>query len=188
MHLFMQKSGRWLYPEQIINRLKEDKNPLGALFPEMFGMGMLEGWERITVDGESTPSVSGTGTEDYFNSGFYFSNGTYSAPHWGCTVRSYLESRCAAYRFHINAPIPFRQSIIVAMDHGYTNQVQADYQSVAYWYQSEPHAAFPALPAVAQRLPSPTRENFWQFAAFSSPLWLPAAWIGGKILKKILRG
>jgi len=28
-----------------------------------------------------------------------------------------------------------------------------NYYSVAYWYQSEPHAPFPALPPVEQRLP-----------------------------------
>jgi len=28
-----------------------------------------------------------------------------------------------------------------------------DIASVAYWYQSEPHAAFPALPLLPQRWP-----------------------------------
>ena len=44
------------------------KFPIGAaVFPYGFGFGMLEGPEQIWVDGESEPSVSGTGTEDYFN-------------------------------------------------------------------------------------------------------------------------
>jgi hypothetical protein len=188
MHLWMQKVGRWFDPEQMIQRAKETGSPLGALFPEALGMGMLEGWESIYVDGETAPSIPGTGNEDYFNSGFYFSKGPYSAPHWGCTVRSYLASRCAAYRFHVNDAIPFRESIVVDIDHGYTNQVETDYSSVAYWYQTEPHVAFPALPLLAERLPTPTGNNVAQFALFTSPVWVPAVAIGLSVLRRVLRG
>jgi hypothetical protein len=188
MHLWMQKSGWWLDPARMLGRARETGSPVSALFPEAAGMGMLEGWESIYVDGEESPSIPGTGNEDYFNSGFYFSKGPYSAPHWGCTVRSYPASRCAAYRFHIADPIPFQRSIVVDMDHGYTNQVQTDYSSVAYWYQAEPHAAFPPLPPVAERLPTPAGQNALQFALLTSPAWVPAGLVGLKMLKKILGG
>jgi hypothetical protein len=186
MHLFMQNACWWLDPQRMLQRYRETENAFGAFFPEMVGMGMLEGWERISVDGETVPSVSGTGTEDYFNSGFYFQNGTYSAPYWGCTVRSYLQSRCAAYRFHIPAPIPFQREIVVDIDHGYTNQVAGDYASVAYWYQDEPHAAFPMIPPVEARLPASPRDNAYQFALLTSPAWVPAAAVGLKLLGKVL--
>jgi hypothetical protein len=185
MHLFMQKAGWWLDPAHMIKRVRETGGPLSAIFPEALGMGMLEGWESIYVDGEEEPSIPGTGNEDYFNSGFYFSRGPYSAPHWGCTVRSYLQSRCAAYRFHIDDPIPFQESIRVDMDHGYTNQVRTDYSSVAYWYQTEPHGAFPPLPPAEMRLPTPTTENSLQLALFTSPVWMPAAVLGVKALKRL---
>ncbi|MBN1583329.1 MAG: DUF2961 domain-containing protein, partial [Anaerolineae bacterium] len=185
MHLWMQKSGWWFSPAQMIRRAKETGSLMSALFPEAMGMGMLEGWESIYVDGEKTPSIPGTGNEDYFNSGFYFSKGPYSAPHWGCTVRSYATSRCAAYRFHVADPIPFHKSIVVDIDHGYTNQVETDYSSVAYWYQVEPHATFPALLPVEQRLPTPTGRNALQWTLFTSPAWLPAALLGIKVLKKL---
>ena len=188
LHLWMQKAGWWLNPPQMVQRAKDTGSTVSAVFPEAIGMGMLEGWESIYVDGEETPSIPGTGNEDYFNSGFYFSKGPYSAPHWGCTVRSYPTSRCAAYRFHINDPIPFKQSIVVDMDHGYANQVQTDYSSVAYWYQNEPHAAFPALPPVSQRLPTPTDQNTLQFALFTSPVWVLATLLGIKLLKKVFGG
>jgi D-arabinan exo alpha-(1,3)/(1,5)-arabinofuranosidase (non-reducing end) len=188
MHLWMQKSGWWLDPARMLGRVQETGSPVSAVFPEAAGMGMLEGWESIYVDGEETPSIPGTGNEDYFNSGFYFSRGPYSAPHWGCTVRSYLTSRCAAYRFHIADAIPFQRSIVVDMDHGYTNQVQTDYSSVAYWYQVEPHATFPSLPPVAQRLPTPTAQNAMQFALLTSPAWVPATMVGLKILRKVVLG
>jgi hypothetical protein len=188
MHLWMQKVGWWMDPALMVNRVKETGSPLSALFPEAMGMGMLEGWESIYVDGEERPSIPGTGNEDYFNSGFYFSKGPYSAPHWGCTVRSYATARCAAYRFHVADPIPFQESITVDMDHGYTNQVQTDYSSVAYWYQREPHAAYPPLSSPAQRRPTPTGQNALQFALFTSPLWVPATAIGLKVLKRIFAG
>lgn len=187
LHLWMQNTERWLDPPKMAARAREAGSPVAALFPQALGMGMLEGWESITVDGEASPSVTGTGNEDYFNSGFYFSKGPYSAPHWGCTVRSYLQSRCAAYRFHIDDPIAFDESIVFEIDHGYTNQVAGDYASVAYWYQTEPHAAFPALPGLAERLPTPTTENTAQFALFTSPLWVPAALVGLRLLRRLLR-
>ena len=188
MHLWMQKSGWWLNPRRMLDRARETDSPVSAIFPEAAGMGMLEGWESIYVDGEKTPSIHGTGNEDYFNSGFYFSKGPYSAPHWGCTVRSFLNSRCAAYRFHILDPIPFSESIIVDIDHGYANQVETDYSSVAYWYQAEPHATFPTLPPVAERLPTPTGQNSMQMALLASPVWLPAAVVGLKKISKVFRG
>jgi hypothetical protein len=187
VHLFMQNATRWLEPARMAAKYRESGSVLAALFPEALGMGILEGWERITVDAEETPSVTGTGTEDYFNSGFYFSTGPFSAPHWGCTVRSYMESRCAAYRFHINDPIMFKKSIVVDIDHGYTNQVSGDYHSVAYWYQTEPHAPFPLLPPVANRLPRPTGQNALQFGLFTSPLWLSAGFVGLRLLRLLLR-
>jgi len=188
MHLWMQKSGWWLDPARMARRARETGSPASVLFPEAIGMGMLEGWESIYVDGEETPSIPGTGNEDYFNSGFYFSKGPYSAPHWGCTVRSYPSSRCAAYRFHVQDPIPFRQSIVVDMDHGYTNQVETDYSSVAYWYQVEPHAPFVPMLPLAQRLPVSPNRNRLQFALLTSPVWLPAAAVGFKVLEQVLRG
>jgi hypothetical protein len=71
------------------------------------------------------------------------------------------------------------------MDHGYTNQVQTDYSSVAYWYQSEPHAAFPVLPPLEARLPNSAGQNRAQFALLTSPLWVPAAVLGIKALKHL---
>ena len=103
-------------------------------------------------------------------------------------MRSYLHSRCAAYRFHVADPIPFQESIVVDMDHGHTNQVQTDYSSVAYWYQAEPHVAMPELPPVSERLPTPTGQNALQIALASSPLWAPAALVGLKALGKCVRG
>jgi hypothetical protein len=143
-HLFMQNREWWLRPQ------------LGqVVFPYGFGLGLMEGWDSIRVDGEAQPSISGTGTEDYFNSAWYnLVDGSVSGPWYGCTVRDLLRARVAMYRFDIPAPVPFTQSISVAMDHGFENQLAGDYASVAYWYQAEPHAPFQALAPPAQRAPT----------------------------------
>jgi hypothetical protein len=40
------------------------------------------------------------------------------------------------------------------MDHGLENTMAGDYCSVAYWYQHEQHAPYPALPPPAVRRPA----------------------------------
>ncbi|HVE77227.1 MAG TPA: glycoside hydrolase family 172 protein [Gemmatimonadaceae bacterium] len=108
----------------------------------------LEGNERVFVDGESAPRVLGTGTEDYFSSGWYFDTGPYSAPYHGATIKDTLSGRINAYRWHIEDPIPFTRRLAFTIEHGGTNDTPGtDYSSVAYWYQSHPHAPFPPLPA-----------------------------------------
>jgi hypothetical protein len=39
------------------------------------------------------------------------------------------------------------------IEHGHANHRSDNFYSVAYWYQMEPHGAFPPLPPVEERLP-----------------------------------
>jgi hypothetical protein len=100
---------------------------------------MLQGDEYITVDNEEKPSIIGTGTEDYFQGGWFWNKGAFHAPYHGLTVQDEVNSRYSAYRLHIVDPIPFKESIRVEIEHGHANMLQQDYSSVAYWYQTEPH-------------------------------------------------
>jgi hypothetical protein len=109
-------------------------------------LGFLEGDEMVYVDGEKTPSVNGTGTEDYFSSGWYFDRGLYSAPYHGVVIKDTKLGRVSAYRWHIEDAMPFHKSIRFTIEHGHDNDHEADYSSVAYWYQNEPHAPFAPLP------------------------------------------
>jgi len=109
----------------------------------------LEGDEIFTIDGEFRGQ--GTGTEDYFNGGWYFDQGEFAAPYHGVVVKDDSLARIAAYRWHVPDPIPFHESIRVELEHGHANQEVADYATVAYWYQVEPHAPLPPLPAPADR-------------------------------------
>jgi hypothetical protein len=43
----------------------------------------------------------------------------------------------------------------VTIEHGHANRRADDYASTAYWYQAEPHKAFPPLLPVELRLPRP---------------------------------
>ena len=61
-------------------------------------------------------------------------------------------SRSSVYRFHLDSPIPFTKSIRATIEHGHANHRSDNFYSVAYWYQTEPHAAFPQLPPLDQRL------------------------------------
>jgi hypothetical protein len=117
------------------------------------GLGFLEGDEMIYIDGESKPSIIGTGTEDYFSSGWYYDRGPYSAPFHGVPIKDEKLGRVSTYRWHIEDAMPYQKSIKVTIEHGHANDHTADYSSVAYWYQAEDHIPFPPLPAAADLLP-----------------------------------
>jgi hypothetical protein len=153
-HLALQNREWWLRPR-----------PDEVVFPRGFGLGMLEGPERIWVDDEETPSVQGTGTEDYIGGGWYFAGGPFATPDHGCTFRDLARGRVAAYRLDVAAPLPFGRSLRVEFDHGPENRLAADYTSVAYWYQAEPHRALPVLPAAEARRPSSPLANLIQAGA-----------------------
>lgn len=128
------------------------KPPLSHIaLPRGFGLGLLEGWETIVVDGDENAALVGTGAEDYFSSGFYFKGAPFCTPTHGCTFRSYFWGRVSAYRCHDRDAIPFDESFTFLLDHGLRNQMTGTYDSTALWYQLEPHVPFPPLPRLADR-------------------------------------
>jgi hypothetical protein len=110
------------------------------------GLRFLEGNESFFVDGEEHPSVSGTGTEDYFNAGLYFVTGAFAGPYHGATVVDPGHNRVGAYRWHIEDPIAFSKSLRFELQHGPSNNVPAEYTTLAIWYQTHPHPRFPSFP------------------------------------------
>ena len=114
-----------------------------------------EGDDMFFVDGETRPSINGTGSEDYFLGawdfdGRPFAYGLFGAPVVGHEVAG---GRWSLYRFHLDSPIPFTKSLRATIEHGHANARSDNYFSVAYWYQTEPHSAFPPLPPLEQRIP-----------------------------------
>lgn len=116
-----------------------------------------EGDDMIFVDGEAWPAIHGTGTEDYFNTA-YCPTQEYNAPYHGLilyqgTADWPWRGKNTLYRYHIEDPIFFEQSIRVTIEHGHANKLSNDYASTAYWYQAEPHAPLPQMLSVEERLP-----------------------------------
>ena len=114
-----------------------------------------EGDDMIFIDGEKTPSIIGTGSEDYYLGAWGFDGGPTNYLLFGNPVFGGFSAggRSSVYRFHLDSPIPFTKSIKVTIEHGHANHRSDNFFSVAYWYQTEPHAPFPALPPVDARLP-----------------------------------
>ncbi len=123
-----------------------------------------EGDDFFFIDGESEPSIRGTGTEDYFCDawGFREQDGPYyGTPLWqGYQAGDYG----SAYRWHITDPVRFTKSLRVEIEHkgvtfnedgsvksGFEERTD-DFSSVAFWYQAEPHKPWPAIPAGYERL------------------------------------
>lgn len=112
-----------------------------------------EGDDMIFIDGDEKPTLNGTGTEDYFNTAFC-PNQVYSSPYSGITLQENpnFSGKTSLYRFHIEDPIMFNESIRVTIEHGHGNDLENDYSSTAYWYQTEPHKPFEPLMPVERRL------------------------------------
>jgi hypothetical protein len=114
-----------------------------------------EGDDMFFVDGAATPSINGTGSEDYFLGAFGFGHSSFSYDLFGAPVKGGQSagSRSSVYRFHLDSPIPFTKSLRATIEHGHANVRSDNYFSVAYWYQTEPHMIFPPLPPLQERLP-----------------------------------
>jgi hypothetical protein len=97
----------------------------------------LEGDERIYVDDGNTPAFYGTGTEDFFNGGFYFDHGPYTQPLSGNPAHLAADAvdRTSAYRFLLQDAVPFRRRIRVLLQHGGHDETTTDVWTLAYYYQ-----------------------------------------------------
>lgn len=131
-----------------------------------------EGEIKFYMDGDTEfPTISGTGTEDYFCGSYDFDSrqrqpdghfeGRYTQ---FCTPYSGLpqviegdghynvSQRFGLYRWHLTDPIRFEKGLKVTIQDlgwhadGRYLPLQDDMASTVFWYQTEPHGAFPKLP------------------------------------------
>jgi hypothetical protein len=131
-----------------------------------------EGEIKFFLDGDTKfPTICGTGTEDYFCGSYDFDTRKKNAA--GVEEVNYTEfctpyaglpqvirgdghynvmQRFGMYRWHIMDPVRFEKDLKVTIqDLGWRQgsrylAQKSDIASVCYWYQSEPHVKFPAVP------------------------------------------
>jgi hypothetical protein len=111
-----------------------------------------EGDDMFFIDGAETPTLHGTGTEDYFNSS-WCPNEKYQHPYFGYARTpddiGWL-GRTHCYRFHIDDPVHFDTSLLFSIEHGHNNYLTMEMASVAYWYLEKPSRLDP-LPGKEDR-------------------------------------
>jgi hypothetical protein len=124
-----------------------------------------EGEIKFFMDGDTEfPTIAGTGTEDYFGGSYNFENRLtkqyqeFTTPYSGLplVIRPdgvyQSQQRFSLYRWHITDPIRFERDLKVTIQAlgwrsgGRYLPLQDDISSVGFWYQREPHGAFPVLP------------------------------------------
>jgi len=139
-----------------------------ARSPEWFG----EGDEKFYIDvdkleGDTKPTIQGTGTEDYALNAWGMGTGTY--PYFGVSI---LEGEwgmvgwhTTIYRWHIAEPIRFEKSLRFEIeDTGWISEDELkegaprghverndDFATVAFWYQIGQPKRFTTLPSAKER-------------------------------------
>ena len=103
----------------------------------------LEGDERLFVDGSASPDQHGTGTEDFYEGGWYFNRGVFSAPLTGNPAHELAGGGCrydctGLYRLMLAEAIDFSSHVRFGIEHGPGDDADAIEGSTTYWYgQSE---------------------------------------------------
>lgn len=124
--------------------------------------------EKFYIDGEEVASIEFQGIEDSFGFSWGFPPTENMFPLTGFFP---FFKGAAAYRFFINDAISFEKSLRLMIGFGENehpmfrsqfskmgNELQ--FSSVVYWYQTEPHAELPRIPAAGDRVPAP-EDPFW---------------------------
>src|ERR1700691_4246820 len=125
-----------------------------------------EGNDNWYVDGSEKPVISGTGSEDYFCGAWDFGKAFWN-PYFGVLYydnetkggekRGILNT---CYRWHIQDPVPFKQSLLFTLEHGRQGwdedrkPLRNHYTTVGFFYLDNPEGDGPALPAFKDRVPA----------------------------------
>lgn len=119
-----------------------------------------EGDDFFYIDGETTPSLQGTGSEDYFNDAWGFRPRTgnwFGQPRW---EGDNAGNSGVCYRWHVLDPVRFEKSLKVAIEHkgnrmedteGFYLERPDFINSVAFWYQTGEPKRFGHLPSFPER-------------------------------------
>lgn len=99
--------------------------------------GFFEGDDSTVIDGKFI--LHGTGSEDYFNGGWYNIPGRWDSPRSfplsGCLGYSLALSYTGGYRFYLGDKLSFTSSFYHGMEHGRQgNEETVRYKSLAFYY------------------------------------------------------
>jgi len=132
-HVFLDVGGRGHYVGTILQAQGLEKD----------GTPFWEGDDTLATDGVFR--MHGTGSEDYFNGGWYAVRGmwdtTRSMPLSGCLLYSGAVARTGGYRFFLSDKVPFEKNIFHGIEHGGTAESGRPvvYNSVSFYYGDEVH-------------------------------------------------
>lgn len=121
--------------------------------------GMTEYWESddcSLIDGEMR--MHGTGSEDYFNGGWYAVTDRWdrgiSLPIHGSLLYDIKTARTGGYRFYLSDKINFNSSYALTIEHGPEgNKLDVDYTSVGLFYADKPQFKNQYLTHVVNEVP-----------------------------------
>ncbi|MHA1340366.1 MAG: glycoside hydrolase family 172 protein [Promethearchaeota archaeon] len=120
------------------------------------GFAYLEGNTKFYIDGETSPSIEFTGTEDLFQGAWYYicsnrGQAKFYTPYHGLTYKSFNRagqiipfffakfSHCktSQYRFFPEG-IPFKEKIKIIIHHGEFDEIPTHYESLGFFYFDKP--------------------------------------------------
>ncbi|WP_246222443.1 glycoside hydrolase family 172 protein [Phytoactinopolyspora limicola] len=142
----------------------------------------LEGDERVYVDGTRTPQLHGTGTEDFYQGGWYFLHGPVSLPFNGAPAHELRDFGCvnecdSAYRLMIGDAVPFGSSLRFGIEVGPGNDVPAVYSSTAFWY-GRPEPALTVTDVLDVGVPASEDDHAYTSADPGEPVELTSVFEG----------
>ena len=99
----------------------------------------LEGDERVYVDGQASPQWHGTGTEDFYESGWYFNRGVFTNWANGLTAMEQGNNGCVErcdtmYRLLLSDAVTYHSALHFGIEHGPQDDVAAVYGSTPFMY------------------------------------------------------
>lgn len=97
-----------------------------------------------------TPTLHGTGLEDYFSGAWYYF-GIFDLPLHGLVEKAAMSTD--QYRFHLLDAVPFKRKFFLQFEFGKGNLSKGYMSSTSYWYQDPPVGTDRPLPPVALRYP-----------------------------------
>jgi hypothetical protein len=151
---FLETEGRG----HLVGAILQAQGTEPGAIPEFF-----EGDDETHIDGETV--IRGTGSEDFFNGGWYDVPGRWedrvSLPLSGSLDFKRHLARTGGYRFFINDTYPFRKSIKQTIEHGPVgNKFPTDYASVAFFYAENRPSDLTLAPLAERKVNDPQRVVF----------------------------